>query len=245
MAPLNSIIDADAFDNLPEGIKEHYTQDGDNYVLQTDNNDKIDEFRNNNRTLYRENEELKKRQAEFEKQLAESQKEVQQRTEKELLNEGKIDELLDKRTEAMRQSYEEKINQLAQQYQSAEQTLDIHIIENQIRDAAIKAHARNDRAVDHIIRAIKPQLKREGTSAVRVDGQGNAVMGSDGKTPQGIPDLVEELRASDSFLFAESTGSGANGGQNATQNGKKRIRRSEIGKYITEVAKGEVEIVDG
>lgn len=245
MAPLNSIIDADAFDNLPEGIKEHYTQDGDNYVLQTDSNDKIDEFRNNNRTLYRENEELKKRQAEFEKQLAESQKEVQQRTEKELLNEGKIDELLDKRTEAMRQSYEEKINQLAQQYQSAEQTLDIHIIENQIRDAAIKAHARNDRAVDHIIRAIKPQLKREGTSAVRVDGQGNAVMGSDGKTPQGIPDLVEELRASDSFLFAESTGSGANGGQNATQNGKKRIRRSEIGKYITEVAKGEVEIVDG
>lgn len=245
MAPLNSIIDADAFDNLPEGIKEHYTQDGENYVLQTDSNDKIDEFRNNNRTLYRENEELKKRQAEFEKQLAESQKEVQQRTEKELLNEGKIDELLDKRTEAMRQSYEEKINQLAQQYQSAEQTLDIHIIENQIRDAAIKAHARNDRAVDHIIRAIKPQLKREGTSAVRVDGQGNAVMGSDGKTPQGIPDLVEELRASDSFLFAESTGSGANGGQNATQNGKKRIRRSEIGKYITEVAKGEVEIVDG
>ena len=245
MAPLNSIIDADAFDNLPEGIKEHYAQDGDNYVLQTDSNDKIDEFRNNNRTLYRENEELKKRQAEFEKQLAESQKEVQQRTEKELLNEGRIDELLDKRTEAMRQSYEEKINQLAQQYQSAEQTLDIHIIENQIRDAAIKAHARNDRAVDHIIRAIKPQLKREGTSAVRVDGQGNAVMGSDGKTPQGIPDLVEELRASDSFLFAESTGSGANGGQNATQNGKKRIRRSEIGKYITEVAKGEVEIVDG
>lgn len=245
MAPLNSIIDADAFDNLPEGIKEHYAQDGDNYVLQTDSNDKIDEFRNNNRTLYRENEELKKRQAEFEKQLAESQKEVQQRTEKELLSEGKIDELLDKRTEAMRQSYEEKINQLAQQYQSAEQTLDIHIVENQIRDAAIKAHARNDRAVDHIIRAIKPQLKRDGTSAVRVDGQGNAVMGSDGKTPQGIPDLVEELRASDSFLFAESTGSGANGGQNATQNGKKRIRRSEIGKYITEVAKGEVEIVDG
>ncbi|MEK9820192.1 MAG: hypothetical protein VW443_11480 [Pseudomonadales bacterium] len=245
MAPLNSIIDADAFDNLPEDIKEHYAQDGDNYVLQTDSNDKIDEFRNNNRTLYRENEELKKRQAEFEKQLAESQKEVQQRTEKELLNEGKIDELLDKRTEAMRQSYEEKINQLAQQYQSAEQTLDIHIVENQIRDAAIKAHARNDRAVDHIIRAIKPQLKRDGTSAVRVDGQGNAVMGSDGKTPQGIPDLVEELRASDSFLFAESTGSGANGGQNATQNGKKRIRRSEIGKYITEVAKGEVEIVDG
>ena len=245
MAPLNSIIDADAFDNLPEGIKEHYAQDGDNYVLQTDSNDKIDEFRNNNRTLYRENEELKKRQAEFEKQLAESQKEVQQRTEKELLSEGKIDELLDKRTEAMRQSYEEKINQLAQQYQAAEQTLDIHIVENQIRDAAIKAHARNDRAVDHIIRAIKPQLKREGTSAVRVDGQGNAVMGSDGKTPQGIPDLVEELRASDSFLFAESTGSGANGGQNATQNGKKRIRRSEIGKYITEVAKGEVEIVDG
>lgn len=245
MAPLNSIIDADAFDNLPEGIKEHYAQDGDNYVLQTDNNDKIDEFRNNNRTLYRENEELKKRQAEFENQLAESQKEVQQRTEKELLSEGKIDELLDKRTEAMRQSYEQKINEISQQYQSAEQTLDIHIVENQIRDAAIKSHARNDRAVDHIIRAIRPQLKRDGTTAVRVDAQGNPVMSSDGKTPQGIPDLVEELRSSDSFLFAESTGSGANGGETAAQTGKKRIRRSEIGKYVSEVSKGEVEIIDG
>ena len=63
MATLNSIIDAGAFDNLPEGIKEHYAQDGENYVLQTDSNDKIDEFRNNNRNLYRENEEIKKKQA--------------------------------------------------------------------------------------------------------------------------------------------------------------------------------------
>jgi hypothetical protein len=80
---------------------------------------------------------------------------------------------------------------------------------------------------------------------VRVDAQGNHVMSSDGKTPQGIPDLVEELRSSDSFLFAESTGSGANGGETAAQNGKKRIRRSEIGKYVSEVSKGEVEIIDG
>jgi predicted transcriptional regulator len=57
---------------------------------------------------------------------------------------------------------------------------------------------------------------------------------------------VAEMKVSDGFLFAESTGSGASGGD-ATNGatGKKRIRRSEIGKYINEVAAGDVEIVEG
>ena len=122
----------------------------------------------------------------------------------------------------------------------------MHIVENQIRDAAIKAQARNDRAVDHIIRAVRPHVQRDGTQAVRIDASGNTVMAEDGKTPQGILDLVAEMKVSDGFLFAESTGSGASGGD-ATNGatGKKRIRRSEIGKYINEVAAGDVEIVEG
>ena len=71
-------------------------------------------------------------------------------------------------------------------------------------------------------------------------------MAEDGTTPQGILDLVAEMKISDAFLFAESSGSGANGGGAANSGtGKQRIRRSEIGKYINEVAAGEVEIVEG
>ena len=243
---LKTIIDADAFDQLPETLKEFYNKDEqDKYVLQTDSKEKINEFRDNNRNLYKENEDLKKQTLSFQKQLEEKTQALQKNNEKELLSEGKIDELLDKRTEAMRQSYEEKLQNLAKNFESAEKTLDIHIVENQIRDAAIKANARNDRAVDHIIRAVRSSVKRDGTNAVRIDKEGNIVMSEDGKTPQGISDIVDELRSSDSFLFAESTGSGATGGQDQAVSNKKKIRRSEIGKYISEVSKGEVDIIDG
>jgi hypothetical protein len=178
--------------------------------------------------------------------LQSAKEEAQKRTEKDLLSEGKIDELLAQRTEAMRGSYEEKLAEITRAHSEAEKTLDVHIVENQIRDAAIKAQARNDRAVDHIIRAVRPHVQRDGTQAVRIDSSGNTVMAEDGTTPQGILDLVAEMKVSDGFLFAESSGSGASGGD-ATNGatGKKRIRRSEIGKYINEVAAGDVEIVEG
>ena len=191
-------------------------------------------------------EELKRAHADQSSALQSAKEEAQKRTEKDLLSEGKIDELLAQRTEAMRGSYEEKLGEITRAHTEAEKTLDVHIVENQIRDAAIKAQARNDRAVDHIIRAVRPHVQRDGTQAVWIDSSGNTVMAEDGKTPQGILDLVAEMKVSDGFLFAESTGSGASGGD-ATNGatGKKRIRRSEIGKYINEVAAGDVEIVEG
>ena len=243
---IKSIVSEQEFEELPEAIREHYKEDGGEYVLATDGDDRLTEFRANNRNLFREVEELKKSHADQSSALQSAKEEAQKRTEKDLLSEGKIDELLAQRTEAMRGSYEEKLGEITRAHTEAEKTLDIHIVENQIRDAAIKAQARNDRAVDHIIRAVRPHVQRDGTQAVRVDASGNTVMAEDGTTPQGILDLVAEMKVSDGFLFAESTGSGASGGD-ATNGatGKKRIRRSEIGKYINEVAAGDVEIVEG
>ena len=243
---IKTILNAEQYDELADSLKEHYEERDDQYVLVSDATDKVKEFRNNNVELTEELKELKARQSVPDEELKKARSEALARNEKDLLSEGKIDELLAQRTDAMRQSYEEKLADLAGKHKEAEQTLDIHIIENQIRDAAIKAQARNDRAVEHIIRAVRPHVRRDGVNAVRVDAEGNTVMADDGKTPQGIIELVEEMRASDTFLFAESTGSGATGG--GAPNGsasKQRIRRSEIGKYIEEVAEGKVEVVDG
>jgi hypothetical protein len=243
---IKTIVSDEEYNALPEAIREHYKEDGGDYVLATDGEDRLSEFRANNRTLFRENEDLKKANADQTAVLQSAMEVEQKRTEKDLLSEGKIDELLAQRTEAMRGSYEEKLGEITRAHSEAEKTLDIHIVENQIRDAAIKAQARNDRAVDHIIRAIRPHIQRDGTQAVRIDSSSNVVMSEDGKTPQGIFDLVAEMKLSDSFLFAESSGSGATGGNAAAgATGKQRIRRSEIGKYINEVAAGEVEIIEG
>jgi seryl-tRNA synthetase len=245
---LKTQINAEELDQMPEALREFYVESDESgkFDLSTDSDDRLTEFRANNRTLFREVEELKKAHADQSSALQSAKEEAQKRTEKDLLSEGKIDELLAQRTEAMRGSYEEKLGEITRAHTEAEKTLDVHIVENQIRDAAIKAQARNDRAVDHIIRAVRPHVQRDGTQAVRIDSSGNTVMAEDGKTPQGILDLVAEMKVSDGFLFAESTGSGASGGD-ATNGatGKKRIRRSEIGKYINEVAAGDVEIVEG
>ena len=245
---LKTQVTAEELDEMPEALREFYVESSEagRYDLATDGDEKLAEFRANNRTLYRQVEELKEAQAKQSEALKAAQGEVKQRAEKELLSEGKIDELLDQRTEAMRSSYDERVADLTNKLADAEKTLDVSIVENQIRDAAIKANAKNDRAVSHIIRAVRPQVMRDGVQAVRVDSQGNPIMTEDGKTPQGIEEVVEELKVSDAFLFAESSGSGASGGEAANgAAGKPRIRRSEIGRYINEVAAGEGEGVEG
>ena len=243
---IKSIVTADEYEALAEALKEHYEAEGDEYHLTTDRSDRarLSEFRDNNRALYKENEALKKRQDEIEQALKEVKGEANALAEKELLSEGKIDELLSQRTEAMRASYDEQIKTKADALVTAERDLDRYVIENQIRDEAIKAQAKGG-AVDHIIRALRPQIKRAGATAFRVDDNGEPVMGDDGKTPQGIDSLIDELKVSDVFLFAESVGSGATGGVPVNGAAKQRIRRSEIGKYINEVDAGEVEIIDG
>lgn len=245
---LKTQIDADQFNELPEAVREFYTESDESgrYELVTDQTDRIREFRENNVSLKRKIEEMESEQSAITSKLEQVQSEAQKRAEKDLLSEGKVDELLDQRTEAMRGSYDERIADLTNKLTDAEKTLDISIIENQIRDAAIKAQAKNDRAVAHIIRAVRPHVMRDGVKAVRVDSDKNTIMAEDGKTPQGIAEVVEEMKVSDGFLFAESSGSGASGGGAANgATSKKRIRRSEIGKYVNEVAAGEVEVVDG
>ena len=79
---LKTIVDAEGFEQLPDALKEFYNQDGDNFVLSTDSNDKINEFRNNNRNLYNENEELKKKQTDIQNQLKQFQEKNQERQEK-------------------------------------------------------------------------------------------------------------------------------------------------------------------
>ena len=70
---IKAIVTADEFEQLPEALREHYDVDGDNYVLVTDkgDRDKLNEFRDNNRALFRENSELKKKAEEIETALKE------------------------------------------------------------------------------------------------------------------------------------------------------------------------------
>ena len=51
---IKSIVSEQEYEELPEAIREHYKEDGGEYVLATDGDDRLTEFRQNNRNLFRE-----------------------------------------------------------------------------------------------------------------------------------------------------------------------------------------------
>ena len=81
---IKSIVSEQEYEELPEAIREHYKEDGGEYVLSTDGDDRLTEFRANNRNLFREVEELKKAHADQASDLQSAKEEAQKRTEKDL-----------------------------------------------------------------------------------------------------------------------------------------------------------------
>mgnify|MGYP000501112813 CR=1 FL=1 len=49
---LKTQVTTEELDAMPEAIREHYKEDGGEYVLSTDGDDRLSEFRANNRNLF-------------------------------------------------------------------------------------------------------------------------------------------------------------------------------------------------
>ena len=81
---LKTQVTAEELDEMPEALREFYVESGEagKYDLATDGDEKLAEFRANNRTLYRQVEELKEAQAKQAEALNAAQGEVKQRAEK-------------------------------------------------------------------------------------------------------------------------------------------------------------------
>lgn len=132
-----------------------------------------------------------------------------------LIKEGKIDQVVDRRTERMRKDFEKKLSDTTERASRAEayaQMAKDQMVASQVRDAGIKAGMRPEALEDAVFRAKAAGFSlNDNGEAVVVKGS-EVVLGKDGKTPLTPQEYLEELRERAPHLWPQAAGGGAAGG---------------------------------
>ncbi|MEQ5572543.1 hypothetical protein ABN306_06915 [Providencia huaxiensis] len=129
-----------------------------------------------------------------------------------LIADGKIDELINKRTERMRGDTDKQLKEANIRVEKAEAFANkfrARVLGDEIRSAAGKVGALSSAQEDLILRAKGIfQINDEG-QAVAVDEDGNPIMGKDGRTPLSPVEWVESLKENAPHLFPAASGTDA------------------------------------
>ena len=139
---------------------------------------------------------------------------VGQDEETRLLAEGKLDEVITKRTERLRTDYDTKLAAEKTRADKAEAFAAKYsdkVLADSIRAAAIKAGALPEAAEDIILRARGTFKLSEDGEAIATDRDGEVVYGKDGKTPLSPLEWAESLRETATHLWPRAQGAGQTG----------------------------------
>lgn len=253
-------------EEVPEAYRDLYDQSGDSFVLtgfdEKDFKTRLDEFRNNNIGL-------QKKQAELAAQLdkykdvdpvkyaaaLDAQKKLDALEDKNLMDEGKVEELINKRTENMRKDHDARINALQGTLKSREegytkyrQTVRQLKVKQAVRDAITKVGVPKTTALTHIDNLAEKQWDLDDKDElVPVD-----VYDDTGK-PIKMDDWAARLVKDSPYFFEESRGGGGQGGQPRNQQRQgagapKTLNNPSadvFGKHLKDIASGAVDVVIG
>ena len=220
----------DSIDDLSEEIQALYTEKDGKYHLDVEITDdaavskKLKEFRDKNIELMKQIEDYKKEVAKFKDIDPEKYKAAMEKVQKiedgKLFDEGKIEELLSKRTDRMKRDYEAQIEQLTKivdeaktNFAKAKASLSKSTIDNQIQiEIAAVGKVRKNTMEDIIARGRRTFIMDDDDKVVARDSNGNPLFGKDGVTPLTIKEWAQNLPAEAPHFFEPSTGSEAPGG---------------------------------
>lgn len=197
-------------EEAPENVRSLYVQSGDVFVLDVDgavSKARLDEFRDNNVKLMKDLEKFKNVDPAKYQELMSIQRQIE---EKKLIDAGKIDEVVEQRVNTMRSTYDEQVNNLKESNNTLTRQLETLIIDNNVRDQAIKNGVLPS-AVDDVLLRAKTTFKVQEGQAVALDAKGQVIYGKDGSTPKGISEWLTELKTAAPHLFQPSDGVGARG----------------------------------
>jgi len=252
-------LTANEFDELEDAFKAHYKQDGSgNYLLDTDDDsrDRLKEFRTNNIQLQQKVQELEGTVNQYKdidpKKARAALEELEQLKDKQLIDEGKVDELLANRTERMRQDFEGRLAAVTQDRDKFKELADKRF--NTIRTTSVDS--RIAEVVTNIgvpAKGALADIKRRAHETWTVDEDGNLIAmegdkvkyGADGSNPLTMEEWAESLKQDAPHLFEGSSGGGANNqdrGDSGSQS-KGTIGRNQIGSNLEDVAAGKVNVV--
>lgn len=127
-----------------------------------------------------------------------------------LIAEGKIDEVLNQRVQALKQDYEGKLSQTAQQAELYKSK----VLNGYIATAAAQAGV--DKSAIDLVSLLAQQegvrLDERGNPVI-VDSEGNVRYSKDGNTPLSLNDWLNGLQESKPLLWGQPQGAGSRGGQ--------------------------------
>lgn len=207
--PLKHTVDK--VDDLPENIRGLYKPQDGKFVLDVEGvvpKARLDEFRDNNIQLQQQLDKLKDIDPTKYRDLIALQNKLK---EKELIDKGELDQVVNLRTENMRRAHEETVNDLNGRLGKAESQLSVLMIDNVAKTEAIKLGVLQTAVDDVILRTRATFTFHDGSPVVK-DKSGQIVYGKDGKTPLSIAEFMVDLKKTAPHLFQGSTGSGAGGG---------------------------------
>ena len=255
-----------SLDGVDEGLHALYREENGKYVLDLDDNDikshpstgPLSRALERERAAAREAAEkakaLEEQFGDLDPEAArEAIKAMREQGEKELMDEGKIEELIQQRTERMRQDFERQIaakdKALEDARGSAEsltsQLADIRIYDA-VKDAALSKGARKEALTDIANRAREIWRLEDGKPVARQRGDENPIHGKSGDLLT-IDEWVDSLSSEAGYLFEPNSGGGASGGDQsrAPTGGVKQITPGQAGNFLEQIASGEAVINRG
>lgn len=223
-----------SLDGLEDPIKALYKKEGDEYRLDVEGmvpKATLDEFRETNISLKKENDGLKDKLKQFDGVDLAKWKELQATEQKlkdgELIKAGKIDELITSRLDPIKKEFQSKLDAAQKEKEQLASQLETLQIDDQLTKLATTKGLRPTAIEDMLARGRRVFRIKDG-KVVALDKDGAQLLTKSGD-PLNMQAWVDSLATEAPHLFQSSTGGGAqnNGNKGA---GAKTMTRAEFEK---------------
>lgn len=165
---------------------------------------------------------------------------------KNLLDKGEYDQLLEKQTAAIKANYEKQLlakDEMFSQAQESNTMLDTRLrevtINSALKDAATKLGVKPTALADVVSRAKGIWTLDDNGSPIARDADGTNILSEKGSDPMDIGEWVEGLTKSAGHLFEPNSGGGAKGSGTTSSGGRKVVSLNDAGHHLEAIASGE------
>ena len=233
MAALKAVLKS--LEGLADPIKALYKQEGEEFHLDVEGmvpKSQLDEFRETNRGLHKQVEDLTAGLKKFEgvdlKKWTDLQETERKVKDKQLIDAGKIDDLIASRLEPIKKEFQTQLDTEKKRNEQLSGRLETMQIDDQLTKLGTTKGLRPSAIEDMIARG-RRVFKLQDGKVVAVGQDGATLLTKQGE-PMTMDRWVEQLSSDAPHLFQASTGSGAPPNQPSNQNGAKQITRGEFDK---------------
>lgn len=225
-------------EDVAEAHRSLYVADGDKFKLDLDGDDDNSALKIELATAKREAAERRMAIKALEEKFTgidpvkvkEMLAKLDQDGEQALIAAGKIEEVIQRRSEKLRADLQRQIDEAHGKTKSAEERVSKYsqrVLDDRIRDAVMgRVHVHAIKSGD-VLRAAREIFKLdENGDAVQLDADGKPVLGKDGKTPFSPAEWIESMTEVAPHWFPSDSSGGGAGGSKGAGSGGKTMKRS-------------------